>query len=79
MSSVYVLNQVMSDRTICTSTFKYLNACINSVIMELKEHIQEFSKDDEKKARKELRDQMYYTDGSTKYYIESCSVFEGRK
>ena len=74
---VYVLNQVTRDGVICTSVFKHFETCVRSVIMELKEHSENFSEDDEKEARKELEDSMYYEmDNNVKYYIEECLICE---
>ncbi len=81
MQTVYVLNQILDDGTVCTSVFKHFTACVNSVIMELKQHSGDYVYPEQEliEIQKELENQMYYTDGFTKYYIEQCRICEDKE
>ena len=73
MEIVYVLNQKLDIGEICTSVFKNFETCIKSACNEIGLHDNEH---DLVKAENELREQLYYDDGFTKYYIEECVVNE---
>lgn len=70
---VYVLNQKLDSGITCTSVFRNFNTCVKSALDEIDMHDPEH---DLVKAEKELREQMYYFDGATQYYIEDCIINE---
>ena len=72
-NEVYVLNQKLDSGIICTSVFKNFDTCVKSVLNEIDMHDTEH---DLVKAENELREQMYYFDGATEYFIENCTINE---
>lgn len=71
--TVYVLNQKLDSGVICTSVFRKFDSCVKSVLDEIEMHDTEHDLD---KAEKELREQSYYFDGATEYFIEDCIINE---
>ena len=49
--------------------------------MKLKQHSGDYVYPEQEliEIQKELEDQMYYTDGFTKYYIEQCQICEDKE
>lgn len=71
--TVYVLNQKLNSGVICTSVFSKFDSCVKSALNEIEIHNTEHDLD---KAEKELREQSYYFDGATEYFIEECIINE---